>query len=221
MSANHSSSPGGPGVTVKICGITNPDDAATAVELGADALGFNLFAGSPRFIEIARNAEWIAPLSSRVATIAVLVNPTAEEAKEIAELGLFDWLQLHGNESPELCRDLVKAGVAVIKAIPIRDETSLQQPTDFGTRRVLLDSVNSRVFGGSGETFPWSLGRRFVEMHPELHVILAGGLTPENVADAIKAVRPAGVDVTSGVEAIAGRKDTGRLRAFIAAAKTV
>ena len=220
MSADPSDSPGGPGVTVKICGITNPGDAANAVELGADALGFNLFRGSTRFIEAEPNADWIAPLSSRVATIAVLVNPTAEEAKKIADLGLFDWVQLHGNESPEFCRDLAATGVSVIKAVPISDDTSLKQPADFGTQRVLLDSVNSRGFGGSGETFYWPLGRRFVKMHPELYVILAGGLTPENVAEAIRIVRPAGVDVTSGVEAAAGRKDLGRLRAFIAAAKS-
>src|SRR4051812_24123496 len=117
----------GPGVTVKICGITNQTDALKAIDLGADALGFNLFTGSKRFIEFERNAEWIAPLRSSIATVAVLVNPTADEAIRVAQLGVFEWLQLHGNESPELCRSLVETKIPFIKAIPVTETTSAEE----------------------------------------------------------------------------------------------
>lgn len=206
-------------VFVKICGITNLDDALRAIDCGTDALGFNLYPGSKRFVDLDQALEWIAPIPPGVDKIAVMVDPAFEEAFHTARLDVFDSLQLHGNESPELCRDLAEAGISFTKALPMRDEKSLDQPTEFFTKSVLLDSATSQGFGGTGRTFPWSIARRFVQAHPELRVILAGGLTPENVGDAIATVRPAGVDVTSGVEAEIGRKEPERLRAFIAAAK--
>ena len=206
-------------VFVKICGITNLDDALEAIDCGADALGFNLYPGSKRFIELEQAAQWIAQIPPGVGKVAVMVNPTLDAALRAARLNLFDSMQLHGHESPEFCRDLAGAGISFTKALPMKDEKSLNQPTKFFTRNVLLDSVTAHGFGGTGRTFPWSLARRFVEAHPALWVILAGGLTPENVGEAIATVRPAGVDVTGGVEAEIGRKDSERLRAFIAAAK--
>jgi len=207
-------------VFVKICGITNLDDALEAIDCGADALGFNLYPGSKRFIELDQAAQWIAQIPPGVGKVAVMVNPTLDDALRTARLDLFDSLQLHGNESPEFCRDLAEAGISFTKALPMKDEKSLDQATKFFTRSVLLDSATAHGFGGTGRTFPWSLAGRFVQAHPELSVILAGGLTPENVGEAIATVRPAGVDVTSGIEAEMGRKDSKRVQAFIAAAKS-
>jgi|ERR1700730_682961 len=206
-------------VEIKICGITNLPDALKSIKLGADALGFNLFPGSKRFVEFDAARKWIAQLSPEIRKVAVLVNPTWEEALKLARSSIFDFLQLHGNESREFCRKLADQGIAFTKALPMNDKSSLQQPAAFSTERILLDSATGHGFGGTGRTFPWSLARRFVDTHPELRITLAGGLTAENVAEAIAVVRPAGVDVTTGVETAIGRKDPARLQAFVLAAR--
>ncbi|HJT81004.1 MAG TPA: phosphoribosylanthranilate isomerase, partial [Chthoniobacterales bacterium] len=158
-------------VEIKICGITNCDDARDAIECGAHALGFNLFAGSKRFVELERAAEWIAELPPGVGKVAVMVNPTLDEAMNAAETGLFDSLQLHGDETPGFCRKLAGAGVRFTKALAMTDENSADQPIDFSTKSILLDSGTSAGFGGSGRVFPWSLARRFIELRPEFRVI--------------------------------------------------
>jgi len=214
-----SASRGSGSIEIKICGITNLPDALEAIECGADALGFNLFPGSKRFVRVDAIGEWIPQLPSNIRKVAVLVDPTWEEALNIWRSSLFDALQLHGSESPEFCRRLADQNVIFIKALPMRDETSLHQPVSFSTRSILLDSATSRGFGGTGQTFPWLLASRFVKRYPEFRVILAGGLNPENVAEAIAQVQPAGVDVTSGIEAASGQKNSALLRAFISAAR--
>ena len=204
-------------VRVKICGITNLADALGAIECGADALGFNFFPGSKRYIEVQTEADWMARLPVRVCKVAVLVNPTWMEAIAAASWPFIDALQLHGNESPVFCQRLAESGIPFSKALPVSDRKFSSELPDFFTDTVLLDSGSPRRFGGSGRTFPWPLGLKFVQGHPDLKVILAGGLSPDNVAEAVTAVRPYGVDVTTGVEASPGRKDLGRLRAFFAA----
>jgi len=208
----------GRSVQIKICGITNLTDALESIDSGANALGFNFYPGSRRFIDIKTAADWMAKIPSVVRRVAVLVNPTLEEALAAVRLPFIDWLQLHGNESEEFCSQLADRGVLFTKALPMGTEGSLPQRTAFSTTSILLDSSTTAGFGGSGQTFPWSLARQFVEAHRDFQVILAGGLTPENVEQAIRVVQPAGVDVTSGVEASFGRKDRARLRAFISAA---
>jgi phosphoribosylanthranilate isomerase len=183
---------------VKICGLTTAADAAAAIEFGADALGFNFFAGSRRYSPIETSREWIAGLPAGIAKVAVLVNPDWAEATAVAAMAGITALQLHGT---------------------VTSETSLENLPSFSTRTIVLDSAGQGEFGGSGRVFPWKIARAFVEANLQLRVILAGGLTPENVADAVAMIRPFGVDVTSGVESSAGRKDYGRLRAFIAAAR--
>jgi phosphoribosylanthranilate isomerase len=202
---------------VKICGLTTPQDAIAAIECGADALGFNFFPGSKRYV--GQETEWIQNLPGNVDRMAVLVNPTWPEAKTTAAAPGIGALQLHGSESPEFCRRLKKAGIRFEKALPVSGVDSLVDVPDFSTRTILLDSSTAGEFGGSGRTFPWEIARRFMENNPHLQVVLAGGLTPENVAEAVNAIRPFGVDVTTGVESTPGRKDYGRLRAFIAAAR--
>jgi phosphoribosylanthranilate isomerase len=202
---------------IKICGVTTPQDAAAAIEFGADALGFNFFPGSKRYV--GKQTGWIGELPGNVEKLAILVNPSWDEAKAIASSAGVTALQLHGSESPEFCQRLVEEGIPFEKALPVRGPDSLVDLPDFMTRTVLLDSGNAAEFGGSGRTFPWEIARAFVEANRQLRVILAGGLTPENVGQAVAGVRPFGVDVTTGVEATPGRKDYRRLHAFILAAR--
>ena len=206
-------------IRVKICGITNLTDALAAIECGADALGFNFYPGSKRYIDIFAAKDWIAELPRTVCKVAVVVNPTEAQALGLAQLPFIDALQLHGAESPGFCEVLAERGVAFAKALPVSDENSLRDVPSFSTLTIVLDSGSGEDFGGSGQTFPWVLARRYVESSPKLNVILAGGLTPDNVADAVREVRPFGVDVTSGVEASPWRKDFSRLKAFIDAAR--
>ena len=202
---------------IKICGLTTRGDAEAAIEFGADALGFNFFSGSKRFVGSAH--DWIGNLPGNVEKLAVLVNPSWDEAKTIAGTTGVDALQLHGAETPEFCQRLQQEGIRFEKALPVSGTASLHELADFSTDTVLLDSSLADEFGGSGRTFPWQIARSFVEANPHLRVVLAGGLTPENVAEAVALVRPFGVDVTTGVEAAPGRKDYRRLEAFIAAAR--
>src|SRR2546423_12310873 len=198
---------------VKICGLTTPQDAAAAIELGADALGFNFFASSKRYL--GNEAQWIGDLPEHVEKLAILVNPNWDEARTIANAPGITALQLHGTESPEFCRRLMEEGIRFEKALPITGPESLANVPDFSTRTVLLDSSAAGEFGGSGRTFPWEIARSFIEANPHLRVILAGGLSPENIAAAVAAVRPFGVDVTTGVGGSPRRQDYVRIPAFI------
>jgi phosphoribosylanthranilate isomerase len=204
---------------VKICGLTTLQDAEAAIEFGTDALGFNFFPGSKRYVPMETAGEWIAKLPDHVEKVGILVNPSWEEAKAAGGTPGITALQLHGAETPEFCRRLMEEGIRFEKAIPVTDPDSVANVPDFFTRTLLLDSGGTGEFGGSGQTFPWEIARDFVQANSSLRVVLAGGLTPENVAEAVAVVRPFGVDVTSGVESSPGRKDHGRLRAFIAAAR--
>lgn len=204
-------------IKVKICGITNPSDALAAIECGADAIGLNFYSGSKRYVDVEKSRDWIDKLPPDICKVAVLVDPIFEEAIRIAELGFIDALQLHGQESPEFCRRLSEKRVRFAKALPVLDGSSLLDVPSYHTRTLVLDTATRGKFGGTGRTFSWRWARHFVEDHSGFSVFLAGGLTPENVAEAIAEAQPAGVDVTGGVESSAGHKDHSRLRAFIEA----
>ncbi len=204
---------------VKICGITTELDALAAVEAGADALGFNLVRKSKRYIDLEKASDWIGKLPSGVCKVAILLDPNWEDARRIARLPFIDALQLHGNESPEFCRRLGRAGISFAKAVPVEDSSSLADVPDFSTDTLILDSSSGGEFGGTGRVFPWKLARDFVLDDPDLNIVLAGGLNPGNVAEAVNAVGPRGVDVTSGVEASPGRKDHRLVKAFVKAAR--
>jgi phosphoribosylanthranilate isomerase len=205
-------------VFVKICGITNQADAKTAIAAGADALGFNFWPGSERYLEPADAAEWIADLPDTITRVAVLVNPSRAYAKEIAAIDGIDCLQLHGAESPEFCLSLVDAQIPLWKAVPMIERDTLLP--DFHTNRLLLDTAAGTKFGGTGTPFRWNWARDLIVANPAWEFILAGGLNPENVAKAVNQARPFGVDVASGVEASPGRKDIYRVRDFITAARS-
>jgi phosphoribosylanthranilate isomerase len=210
----------GGSIQIKICGITNQSDAFFAIECSADALGFNLYPGSKRYIDINAASRWIEKLSADFCKVAVMVNPTAADALRVGQLPFIDGLQLHGQESPEFCQRLTDAGIRFAKAVPVKDAQSIVDLPWFHTSTVVLDSANESEFGGSGKKFPWVLAQRFVAANPKLKVILAGGLTVENVASALREVRPFGVDVTTGVERSPGQKDHVQLQAFVHAVRS-
>ena len=210
--------PGG-GLFVKICGITTEADAIAAIEAGADALGFNIVPQSKRCIDLDSAAGWVAKLPKDTWKIAVTADPNWEDACRIGQLPFIDALQLHGSESLEFCRRLRDAGIPFAKAVPVTGSKSLADLPDYFTDTMILDSKTAEGFGGTGKTFPWKFAPEFVRHHPKINVILAGGLNPQNVTEAVRLVRPRGVDVTTGVEAAPGRKNPDLIRAFVDAAR--
>jgi len=237
-------------VQVKICGITNVEDALAAVAAGADALGFMFYEPSQRKVSIEAAGNIICELPPLVAKVGVFVNAAEEMVRRVAgECGL-DTLQFHGEESPEFCgrfsatkkesgttaltpalsprRDLAASlpaapvprmwtSIKVYKALRIQNLESLQAIPAYKTDAWLLDSFASDKPGGTGKKFNWDLAIEAKRLGRP--IILAGGLTPENVAEAVRKVRPFAVDVSSGVESSPGKKDHAKIRDFIAAAR--
>lgn len=198
---------------VKICGITNLLDARAAAELGADAVGF-VFAPSPRQVSPELAKEIIVCLEGRATTVGVFVNEDLRRMTEIREYCGLDLLQLHGDETEH---DVAGFGAAAIKAVRVRDRLDEWQDR-YPTATLLLDTYVPDAHGGTGKTFDWSLAVDAARRRP---IILAGGLTPDNVAAAVELVRPFGVDVSSGVEKEPGRKDHEKLADYIRRAKAV
>ena len=207
-------------VRVKICGVTHPDDAATAVTLGADALGLNFYPGSPRCLDVKGDGAWVRKLAGIVPRVGVLVNPPREDIDRLFAGGLVDAVQLHGDEDAEFCRALAEAGVPFAKALRVRGEESLGTAGSFHTPWIVLDAYDPQTYGGTGRTIDWTLAARAVREGEAggYKVVLSGGLHPGNVAGAIREVRPCAVDVASGVEKKEDRrrKDPARLAAFLA-----
>ena len=201
---------------VKICGITSVADGLAAAEAGADMIGLMFYEKSPRHISLAQAVEISRALPPFVLRVGVFVNP--EEGfvtQAIAACGL-NLLQFHGDEPSDFCTQF---GVMSLKALRVRDAESLQKLESFNTDAFLLDAYSKSGLGGTGEKFNWELAVEAQKFGKP--IFLAGGLTPENVADAVQQVRPFAVDVSSGVESAPGKKDAAKVRAFIVAAKSV
>lgn len=195
---------------VKICGITNFADAEAACGLGADALGFNFYPPSPRYIDPENARRIIEKLPPFVTTVGVFVNVADPDSLlETARKAGIQVLQLHGDEGVDYCRRL--AGRPLIRTLRL-GKAPLPDIGRIPARAFLLDTGNERLFGGTGKAFDWSLAETFPRNRP---VVLAGGLRPANVAEAIRRVRPYGVDVCSGVESGPGKKDVGKMSAFM------
>ena len=201
-------------VRVKICGITSLEDALLAVESGADALGFIFHAASPRNIAPAEAKKIIGKLPPFVTPVGVFVNQTAEAVAGVVSLTGIHAAQLHGDETPELCSEL---SFPVIKAFRVKDRTSLERASEYNVSALLLDSYVPGQLGGTGARFNWELAIEAIQGGTP--VILAGGLTPDNIAEAVVTVAPFAVDVSSGVELAPGRKDAKKVREFIRKAK--
>jgi phosphoribosylanthranilate isomerase len=200
-------------VRVKICGITNRDDALHAVQAGADALGFIFHAASPRNVSPEQAAAVIEALPPFVQAVGLFVNADIEFVNATCNLCRLDMVQLHGDEPPEVC-DLVCR--RVMKAFRIKDITSLEPMKDYRVAGYLLDAWSPGAYGGTGLVFNWEVAEIAKRYGP---IILAGGLTPDNVRQAVERVEPYGVDVSSGVESSPGKKDPAKVQAFIRQAK--
>lgn len=200
---------------VKICGIRCAEDARLAIDLGADALGFNTWPGSKRFLELAREESWLRTLPPFISRVALLVNAPLQQALAVAGLPYIDALQLHGDEDAAYVTALLKSGKQVIKALRVRAVEDLDTATTFPTPHFLIDAHVAGLYGGTGVAADWGLASEFRQRFPEKTLILAGGLRPDNVAAAVAAVEPYAVDVSSGVEGENGRKDPELVRRFI------
>jgi phosphoribosylanthranilate isomerase len=206
-------------VWVKICGITNRDDALAAIDAGVDALGFNLWPGSKRYVPLEENAEWIAALPSGVEKIAVVVNAPLAQALAISSGSVFDAVQFHGDEDAGYLAEFAAHHRPFIIARRLQQFDTALPLSGTLAPRILIDAAVPGEFGGTGVRLDYHLGKQFVDSHPQRQVILAGGLTPENVAEAIGRVAPYGVDVASGVEKTTRAKDWSKMRQFVAASR--
>jgi phosphoribosylanthranilate isomerase len=202
-------------IRVKICGICRAEDAAAAAAAGADAIGL-VFAESPRHVSVAQAQAIVAELPPSVTPVALFVNESPGSMLGTCEVLGIRTVQLHGDEPPQVARQLAAAGVRVIRAFRIGEEADLDAIRGYPASAYLLDSKVKGKAGGTGVALDWALAARAAALG---RTILAGGLTPENVAEAIRRVRPYGVDVSSGVERAPGVKDAAKVRAFVAAAR--
>jgi phosphoribosylanthranilate isomerase len=202
-------------VKAKVCGITTPEDALTAASSGADAIGL-VFAESPRKVSLEEAREIAAALPEGVLKVGVFVNEEPEEVLRIArEVGL-DYAQLHGDETPETVTFLREGGVKVMKALRVRDEDSLAAIEGYGADLVMLDAWSEKARGGTGERFDWALAK---SLRGRGNIVVSGGLSPENVREAISFFEPYGVDASSSLEEAPGKKNEERVRRFVSAAK--
>ena len=204
---------------VKICGITNAEDAAVAVEAGADAVGFIFHRKSPRAVEPALVKQIVATLPPLVTPVGVFVNEDAATVRAIMDNCGLALAQLHGDETAGYCQELARP---VMKALRLKDRGSFLALAEFrgraGVRGFVLDTFSEKAYGGTGEVTDWGLA---AEAAKSATILLAGGLTPGNVAEAIRTVHPYGVDVSSGVESVPGKKDHAKVRAFLQAVRVV
>jgi len=199
-------------VKVKICGITNLEDAKVAAEAGADALGFVFYKKSPRYIKPEKAGAIIKQLPERLRKVGVFVNAQEKTIKDIAKWSRLDILQFHGDESPEFCHKF--KGYKVIKAFRIKDKTDLAKILKYKTFAYLFDTFVKSKVGGTGKIFDWKIIKRIMDKINR-PVFLSGGLTKDNVKEAIKTLRPAWVDVSSSVEIKPGKKDHKKVKEFI------
>lgn len=205
---------------IKICGITRPEDAELAAKLGADAIGLVFYGPSPRNVDIEQARAVVAVLPPFVTSVGLFVNPSADEVNAVLAQVSLDLLQFHGDESPEFCasfgRPWIKA-IRMAEGVDLHAEVERYCQSPLSAQGLLLDAYHPALPGGTGESFEWSR----VPENLRTSVVLAGGLTPSNVDEAIRTVRPYAVDVSGGVEAEKGIKDWGKMADFVAAVRAV
>jgi phosphoribosylanthranilate isomerase len=206
-------------IKVKVCGITNAEDAQAAVEAGADALGFIFYENSPRYVVPAVASRIIAGLPPLITPVGVFVNENVAAVRSIMDTCGLAMAQLHGEENAFYCRELSRPAM---KAVRLKDRGSLLTLAEYqgrgGVRGFVLDTFSELSHGGTGQITDWDLA---AEVAKQTRILLAGGLTPSNVMEAIRTVHPYGVDVSSGVESTPGKKDHAKIRAFVEAVRVV
>ncbi len=193
-------------VKVKICGLTNYDDAAAAMDMGADLLGFNFYPKSPRFVTPEKAGDIVNKLPAFIDTAGIFVNASIDQIRETMDLCPLDWVQLHGDETPEFCRSLTWHNVKTMKAIRVRDQADVERADAFFTDAILLDAFRPDKYGGTGAAFDWSIVGQTTR-----RIFLAGGINPDNAAAAVK-LGVYGIDVCSGIEAEPGKKDHEKMK---------
>ena len=201
-------------VEVKICGLTSVEDALCAADLGADAIGLNFWAGSPRCVDLATAKAIVSAVANQVQVVGVFVDATPDEIRALRLAVGFSWAQLHGNEPPQSVAALLPHAY---KAIGVTGEDAIELARRYPGEHILLDASVPGMPGGTGRTFDWGIA---AQVAVERKLTLAGGLHPGNVAEAVRRVRPFRVDVASGVESAPGQKDAKKVRAFIEASRS-
>ncbi len=197
-------------VKIKVCGITNIDDAYSAAGCGVDALGFIFYPKSQRYVAPVKAKEMIQKLPSEVIRVGVFVNHTIQEVKEVVQYCGLDLIQLHGDESPEYCARFPMS--CLIKGVSFQREEEIGELRNYPVSAVLMDAHDPGQYGGTGKNSDWKLAIRVKETHP---LILAGGLNRENIREAIEKVRPQAVDINSGVEIQPGKKDPRKIKEIV------
>ena len=193
-------------VKVKICGITNYEDAAAAVDMGADLLGFNFYPKSPRFVAPQIAADIINKLPGFIDIAGVFVNASLPKIRETISQCQLDWVQLHGDESPQFCQSFLSLNVRTMKALRVKDKNDIQKAENYFTDAILLDAFHPEKYGGTGLTFDWN-----IVGHIGKRIFLAGGINPDNAAAAVQ-LGVYGIDVCSGIEAQPGKKDHKKMK---------
>jgi phosphoribosylanthranilate isomerase len=204
----------------KICGLRVLEDALYCAEQEADAIGLNFWPKSKRYLDPDIAADWADELPEAMTRIGVFVNEPIDAVRSLLDKGIIHAAQLHGDETPEDCALLRGEGHCILKAIGVRDETSLEQLSNFEVDAIVLDALCPGEYGGSGKTFNWALALRAKEMIADTPLILSGGLVGSNVAAAIQRVHPWAVDVASGVESEPGLKSRDMIAVFLQAVRS-
>ena len=204
--------------SLKICGVRTEADACGLIELGVDAVGFNFWPNSKRYLD-PKDAVWLKDLRGEILRVGVFVNQAVEVSLRLVSEGMIDVVQLHGDETPETVAIFSKAGIKVIKALGVKTTADFEAAGQYDANAILLDAHAPVVFGGTGETFDWSLALDFKNRNPSTAMILAGGITPNNVTEAIREVRPAAIDVASGAELSPGVKNFTKVQQLLEACR--
>ncbi|MGJ8672136.1 phosphoribosylanthranilate isomerase [Rubritalea sp.] len=200
--------------SLKVCGITLESDARRLVTEGIPALGVNFWPKSKRYLAPVKAAEFLPALKGRILRVGVFVNAPAAEVLELLENDVIDVAQFHGDETPEYCAPFAEKGHPFIRAIGVKNADSLANIHDYKATAILLDAHAPGVYGGTGDTFDWNLASEFIKANPNLPVLLAGGITADNAAEATSVVHPAALDLASGSESAPGIKDFEKIRAI-------
>jgi len=193
-------------VKVKICGITNYEDAQAAIDMGADLLGFNFYPESPRYLKPEKAKQIIQRIPAFIDMVGLFVNSTMDDIHEIVNICHLDWIQLHGDETSDFCKEFRTHNIKTMKAIRVRDHTDVEKVNDYFTDAILLDAFDPDKYGGTGITFDWN-----VVGHINKRVFLAGGINPENAEKAVR-LGVYGIDICSGIESEPGKKDHEKMK---------